>query len=422
MDRASPAWLVIARREFLERVRTKWFVIVTILGPVGLLVLTLLPAYLGKKAAEERVAIAVVDRSGHALTAALAEAAPALGANLALEEVAADTAEEVLRGRIRDQQIQGYLVIPPDVMDSGVVLYRGDNATNFGLQIRLQGVVTIAVQHKRASGIGLSIPQRIALLRQVPIDTKHTTGEGEAKSAVESYLVGLVVMMILYMAILLYAVNVMRSVVQEKTSRVVEIIVSATRPSSLMAGKVLGVGSVGLLQLAIWAAAALLLVKARGGVLGLLGVTGVPAELPFSIGASDVALILGYFLGGYFFFASLYAALGAMVNSEQEAQQVQTPVVLLLVVPVVMSQLVASDPRGAAAEILTLLPFSSPVLMPMRWVLDGASWVDVVVSLGILAGSTAGVVYLAARIYRVGILMYGKRPSLRELGHWLRYR
>ena len=139
------------------------------------------------------------------------------------------------------------------------------------------------------------------------------------------------------------------------------------------------------------------------------------------IGAGDLAVVLLYFALGYFFYAALYAAIGAMVSSEQEAQQAQTPVVMLLIIPVVCVQLVTNDPRGGIAQVLTLIPFSSPVLMPMRYLLGGATPMDLVMSLGILALSLVGAVALAGRIYRVGILMYGKRPTLRELGRWLRY-
>ena len=131
--------------------------------------------------------------------------------------------------------------------------------------------------------------------------------------------------------------------------------------------------------------------------------------------------LLNVLLIGFFFYASLYAAIGAMVNSEQEAQQAQTPVILMLMVPMICVQLVANDPRGGSAQLLTLLPFSAPILMPMRYLLGGATGGEVAVSLLILALSTWVVAVLSARIYRVGILLYGKRPSLRELGRWIRY-
>jgi ABC-2 type transport system permease protein len=222
------------------------------------------------------------------------------------------------------------------------------------------------------------------------------------------------------MAIVLYAVNVMRSVVLEKTNRVVEIMVAAAKPRALMLGKILGVGAVGLIQIAVWAAMGLVTMTYRAEILGVFGVEAGGWNVP-PIGADAVAVILAYFLLGYFFYASLYAAIGAMVSSDQEAQQAQTPVILLLILPVMCVQLVANDPRGSAAELLTLIPFSSPILMPMRYLLDGATGVSVAISLAILAASTWAAAWLSARIYRVGILLYGKRPSLRELGRWIKY-
>jgi ABC-2 type transport system permease protein len=220
---------------------------------------------------------------------------------------------------------------------------------------------------------------------------------------------------------LLYAVNVLRSVVQEKTSRVVEIMVSAVKPRAMMLGKIVGVGGVGVFQLSIWAAIAALLLRYHVELLGLFGIGGAAAvDIP-SISAVAIFVVLAYFVLGYFFYAALYAAIGAMVNSDQEAQQVQTPVVILLIIPVLCVQLIANDPRSPIAAALTLIPFSSPVLMPMRYLLGGASLWDVALSLALLAASIAVAVHVAARIYRVGILMYGKRPSLRELYRWIRY-
>jgi len=414
---------VIARREFLERVRTVWFAIVTVLGPVGMIALIVVPAWLAARSADEKVTIQVVDRSGENLFPAIARTAAAAGARLDLQSVAPAIEEEVLLARIRDEKINGFLLLPEKVLEGESAVYRGDNATNFRIQVQLKQAINAAALEVRARQAGIEL-ETIAQLYNPQIDVlaRHDTGRGEASSAEASFLVGYAVMFILYMSILLYAVNVMRSVVQEKTSRVIEIVVSATRPRSLMLGKVVGVGSVGLLQLGIWFVMALLLLTYREQVLGAFGIDGAgEVELP-SLGAVDVAVILAYFALGYFFYAALYAAIGAMVNSDQEAQQAQTPVVLLLILPVVMVQVVANDPRSGLAQVLTQVPFSSPVLMPMRYLLDGATWIDVAISLGILVASILGAVALAGRIYRVGILMYGKRPTLRELARWLTYR
>lgn len=419
-----PQWLVIARREFLERVRTVWFVLVTLLGPIGMVGILVIPAYLGVKSASKGVHIEIVDRTDSGLgevIAAVDDNPVASDYNFRIDSVPVETTEDELLARIRHEQIDGFLILPADTMSGGQVQYKGDNATNFGVMRGLHEVVNFVVRAARARALGVDRETAAALMEGVRFDAIHTTGEADATSGEASFIVGYAVMFILYMAILLYAVNVLRSVVQEKTSRVVEIMVSAVKPRAMMLGKILGVGGVGLFQLCIWAVMALLIIRHREVVLGLFGIEGAGS---FSLPALDVVaivLVLAYFLLGYFFYASLYAAIGAMVNSDQEAQQMQTPVVILLIIPVLCVQIVANDPRGGIAEALTLIPFSSPVLMPMRYLLGGAGPIDVALSLAVLIASIAGAVFVAARIYRVGILMYGKRPSLRELIRWIRY-
>lgn len=417
----QPTWLVVTRREFWERVRTKWFIIVTLLGPIGLIGLIVVPAWLQAKSAESDVNIEVVDKTADKLGEAMLFGG-LMPDNYKLKMVAPDTTREVLNGRLREEAIDGFLWIPEDALSGGEVVYEGANTSNIGLISRLQVFINGAAFAIRAQKAGLSAAQLVEFSTPVAFSYKQNTGEEEGASGPGAFILGYMVMFLLYMAILLYAVNVMRSVVLEKTSRVVEIMVSAVKPHALMLGKILGVGAVGLLQLGIWAVVGLILLEYHSQILGLVG-TDAPEDLPIpDVGALDLAVVLVYFFAGYFFYAALYAAIGAMVNSDQEAQQAQMPVVLLLIIPVLCAQLVISDPRGAAAEVLTLIPFSSPVLMPMRYLLGGASGAEVAVSLAILLAALAGAVYLAARIYRVGILMYGKRPSFREVARWLRYR
>jgi ABC-2 type transport system permease protein len=421
---------VVARREFLERVRTVWFVIVTLLGPIGMAAIIILPAWLSVESAKKEVRIQLVDRTGKDLTSYLDQAITASRANLIIEPVSADPCPPsgsepdpcpALREQIRAEAIDGFLIIPEGAFEGQPAIYRGANATNQLFINKILEVVNLAVLRVRAKEEKIKDDVLNRLLAGIKIDVKQDTGTGEATSGLASLIVGYIVMFILYMAIILYAVNVLRSVVQEKTTRIVEILVSSVKPRALMLGKIIGVGGVGLFQLTIWAAIAMLLVRFRGQILGLFGVEGAGGfEIP-SLTLGAIFLILAYFLLGYFFYSALYAAIGAMVNSEQEAQQAQTPVILLLIIPVACVRLVADDPRGGIAELLTMIPFSSPVLMPMRYLLGGASATDIAISLAILVGSIWVAVFLAARIYRVGILMYGKRPSLRELVRWIRY-
>jgi ABC-2 type transport system permease protein len=402
-------------------VRSVWFVVVTVLGPLLMIAMLVIPAWLAASSAEEKAVIQVVDRSGRNLFPVLAATDHLIGPNVDLQVVPPDVGEEVLLRRLREERIDGFLVIPEDVLRGGKAVYRGNNATNFTLRLVLGQALNFAARRQRALDAGFS-PETLARVELPPVEliARHDTGRGEVASGEASFLLGFVVMFLLYMSILFYAVNVMRSVVQEKSSRVVEIIISAMKPRALMLGKVIGVGSVGLLQMALWGAVAALLISFRGQLLGLFGVSGDSIELP-SLGLVDLLVVVGYFGLGYFLYAALYAAVGAMVNSDQEAQQVQTPIMMLLIVPLLCVQLVANSPRGAATQALTQIPFFSPVLMPMRYLLGGASWLEVGVSLAVLVVCNAAAIALAARIYRVGILMYGKRPSLRELARWLRY-
>jgi len=222
------------------------------------------------------------------------------------------------------------------------------------------------------------------------------------------------------MVITLYGVSVMRSVVQEKTSRVMELMVATIKPRSLMAGKILGVGAAGLVQIAVWLAMGAITLAYRDQLLGAFGVSGGGPALP-PIGLSDLVIIIVYFILGFFFYASMYAAVGAMVSSEQDTQQVQMPLTMLMVIGIVCAPMISGDPRGTPAIVMTTIPLWSSMLMPMRYVLGAASLGEVAISLGILVVSMGAMVAAAAKIYRVGVLMYGKRPGLQELIRWLRY-
>ena len=416
--------MVIAKREFLERVRSKWFAIVTVLGPILMLALIVIPAVLAKRGAGE-VKIEILDRTGKLGTP--------LAAAFVAEEwkatvVAPTTDEPTLLAHVKQKAINGFVTIAADALEpwdgkdptKNLISYQGDNASSTAVLIQVNKTVAGTVLAARAVDAGIAPAQLAAITRPLNLQLIHTTGEAGGTSGMGVFILGYALMIILYIAILLYGVAVMRSVVQEKTSRVIELMVATAKPRSLMAGKILGVGAVGLLQLSIWLVMGLVTMKYRDGVLGMFGISGGGMALP-PLELDQVGVALIYFIGGYFFYASMYAAVGAMVSSEQEAQQAQAPVMMLIVIPMLCMQLVANDPRGSTASLMTMIPFSSPILMPMRYLLGGASFSEVLLSAAILFGSTYLVVRAAAKIYRVGILMYGKRPNLKELIRWLRY-
>ena len=409
--------LVIARRELLERVKTKWFVAMTLLGPVFMVALVVIPALIASRGtAGARVEI--IDKSG--------EIGEPLSLMLAASESQAtvippETAEEIELARIRDDKINGFLMIPVDALDGGEILYRGDNASSQGFVIKLWTAVNTTVQSRRAARMKLDANQIAQLMKPATFVSRHSTGEAEGSSGAGAFLIAYILAFILYMVITLYGVAVMRSVVTEKTSRVMEFLVAVVKPSSLMAGKILGVGGAALIQIVVWLGIGALCLAYREQVLGLFGIHGAGgASLP-PLAFTELAVVLTYFILGYFFYSAMYAAVGAMVSSEQDTQQVQMPVTMLLVIGVMCLQLVSNAPRGSTTAIMTMVPLWSPILMPMRFVLGGATLGEVAISLGILLVSTVLVVRAAAKIYRVGVLLYGKRPSVRELIRWLRY-
>lgn len=412
---------IIGRREFLERVRSKWFAIVTLIGPIGMVAAIVIPAYLSVKSVKEGFTVQLVDKSESDIGTMMNVDLDAQGVAFKIESVPADTPVELLEKRIRDEVIDGYLMLPKDVLTGGTVEYRGDNATNRMVTKGLSSLVDFAVFRTRGRALGLDEPSITGLFQEIDFETIQTTGHGKTASGTASFVIGYAVMFVLYISIMLYGVAVLRSVILEKNNRVVEIIVSSIKPMPLMLGKVIGVGCVGLLQLGVWLGMAAVIVTFREEVLGFFGMAGAGAiDLP-SLAASDALVIFLYFVFGFYFYAALFAAIGAMVNSEQEAQQAQTPVVLMLMVPVLCVQIVAGDPRGGAAELLTMIPFSSPILMPMRYLLDAASVQEILVSLAILLASLVTAILVAAKVYRVGILSYGKKPSFKEVWRWIRH-
>jgi ABC-2 type transport system permease protein len=255
-------------------------------------------------------------------------------------------------------------------------------------------------------------------VKTLRITRRGATGETGEATFFLAYIVGLV----MYMVITIYSVNVMRSVLEEKQTRIIEVLVSSLKPFQLMLGKVVGVGAVGLFQFAIWAIAGYALVHYRTVILGFFNVPAAQVasvQLP-AIGAGLLAGVAAYFLLGYFLYSAMFAVVGASVNTDSEAQQAQMPVMMLLFASMVVLISVLQEPGGQVAVAASLVPFSAPIIMPIRIAASEVPPQELAASLAILAATMLFVVWGSARIYRIGILMYGKRPSLKELARWAR--
>jgi ABC-2 type transport system permease protein len=242
-----------------------------------------------------------------------------------------------------------------------------------------------------------------------------TTQAGKAAESTSSYVAIYVLFFLMYMVILLYGMNVARSIIEEKTSRVFEILLATIRPEEMMAGKVIGVGSVGLTQVAVWLLTAILLTSGSW----LQAVAGQSVRI--SLSAPQLIYFVVFFLLGYLLYSSIAAALGAMVNSEQELQQLNMFLVMPLAGCMFALAPVISNPSGPVARIISLIPFCTPLIMYLRISLAPPPAWEIALSILLMIATIYAILWCASRIYRVGILMYGKRPNLSEIMRWLKY-
>ena len=424
-------WTVI-RREYLERVRSKWFVIVTLFGPLFFGTVMVLPGYLSVRAMREaRVAnIRIIDATGAGLGARVARRlAPTPLQGEAQAMAAVDTvaptdvaaAEAALLDEIQARTLVGVLTVDAATLEAGTARYMGRNAGSVGEVQAIEAAVKQALIGSGMEAAGITTEQADALLRlRVRVSAERVTDEGKGGSGLANTIFGFGVAFLLYFSIVFYGQAILRGVLEEKTTRVAEVIVASVKPDVLLAGKVIGVGSVGLTQQIVWLASGVGFYTQRGRILDLLGLEGMPPLPMPSIDAPVLAALVLFFLLGYTLYASLFAAVGAMVGSQEEAQQAAQPVIMLLVFSIIFAQPVLTNPTSRLAEVMSWIPFSAPIIMPVRMTATPVSAGEIVATLLGVALTSVACVWLAARIYRVGLLMYGKRPGLGELLRWIR--
>jgi ABC-2 type transport system permease protein len=252
------------------------------------------------------------------------------------------------------------------------------------------------------------------------MNAERITDTGRGGSGLGSAIFGFIIAFLLYMMIVLYGQSILRGVLEEKTTRVAEVIVSSVSTDVLLAGKVIGVGAVGLLQQAVWLTSTALFYHFRAPIFQKLGMpAGVDIPLP-NVPPMLIAALVLFFILGYGLYAALFAAVGAMVSSQEDANQAAQPVVMLLVFSIIFAQPVMMNPTSRLAEVVSWIPFSAPVIMPIRMSSMSVPWYELTATIVGVALTGALCVWLSARIYRVGLLMYGKRPSMRELARWIR--
>jgi ABC-2 type transport system permease protein len=331
-----------------------------------------------------------------------------------------DQLREDLNRRVESREIDGYVVLPADLVDGGAILFRARNVASLTVMRDLRSAGNQAVQSERLRLAGIEASALAALTAPVQVEQGRITAGGEERGeAVAAFLAAYALAFLMYFMTTLYGVAVMHSVLEEKTSRTAEMLMSTVRASHVMAGKIIGVGSAALTQVSIWVAVAAVAIgqsarlSPEGGfsnaalqALGLEPLTGV--------------LLLLFFILGFFLYASMFAIVGASVTSQQESQSVQFIALLPLMTPLLFLQTILNAPLGRTATTLGLVPFTAPIAMPMRMASTAVPGIEIAASLASMVCGIAIVAWVAGKVYRVGILSTGKRPSLTELARWVR--
>jgi ABC-2 type transport system permease protein len=331
--------------------------------------------------------------------------------------------QDSLGGEVRNEAIDGYLALGSATIEAGSAEYRGRNVSSITDMAVLEGALrqSVVVERLTRRGVDPAVVQEAQ--GRINLKTERISRQGKGgESGQASFFLGYGVGLVLYMVILLYGINVMRSVIEEKQTRIIEILVSSLKPFQLMLGKVIGVGAVGMFQFSIWTLTGHLLVRNRVRILTAFHVPAAninSVQMP-TISTQLLAVMIAYFLLGYLLYSALFAVVGASCNTESEAQQAQQPVMMLLVGSLIVSFSALGDPSGPLAVGASLVPLSAPIIMPVRVATSDVAPAQIALSLAIMAATVLVVVWGAARVYRIGILMYGKRPNIKELLRWAR--
>lgn len=416
-------WLVM-KREYVTRVKTKGFVIATLMVPLIGVFTVVLVAFLATHRSDQNVRIAIVDNAGglaeaaaRSLSAARANGKPVFTVSESIDRPASPDTQQGLRDRINSGTLDAYLVIPSDL--SQPFEFHTKNPGNFGLLGPLSAAVNQALIEARLSARGIHVDDVSEVFRSANLQVVKVSKSGESVERGQTIAIGIGLVILLYMSLLMYGITTMRSVLEEKTTRTMEVLISSVRPAQLLAGKILGVAGAAFTQFLIWIVS-----------LGLLASYGAVMASLFNPGSSvtrihvPMSLLIWagfYFFGGYFLYSAMFAAIGAACSSEEDAQQLQWLAMGPLVFTMMIYWTVLSDPSSTASVILSEIPFCAPVLMPLRISVQAPPIWQAALSVVLLLLTTVGVIYGSAKIYRVGVLMYGKRPTIPELVRWLRY-
>jgi len=416
-------WLII-KREYLVRVRKKAFIVMTIVGPLLMAALMIVPTYLANETQELRTI--AIQEEGFEFTNEMEDTDFLYFSKIPTEEAI------LLKNDFSESNYYALLYIEKN----NFTLY-SNQQISLSVSKAIENQLEQIIEHQKLKAAGIDLTILSESQSTVQITTKIITKDGSTTNskAEASMGIGFICGILIYMFIFMYGTMVMRGVIEEKTSRIVEVIISSVKPFQLMMGKILGVALVGFTQFALWIL--LTIAIASFAELMFMDASSMTTELNStqqSILLSELSNLTGginlvqifvsfifYFLAGYLMYSSLFAAVGSAVDAEADTQQFVLPITIPLILAFILIQPIMENPDGPLAFWMSIIPFTSPVIMMVRLPFGVANW-ELAISMGVLILSFILTTYLAGKIYRTGILMYGKKTSYKELWKWLSYK
>jgi len=420
--------LILAKREFLVRIKSKGFWIGTLILPLFMAVLFVVPALIFSSSTS-KLDVVLVDatgRLGDEVARRLAERSDDPTRKIAdfrltveAPQPDAEAQRAALDARLLDEDVDAWMWIDQAGLDAGRVEYRARSVSNTFSQEVLEREISAAVRKMRLTEAGYDAAAVQGLLDSISLSTVRVSAEGSREEAGEAgFLLAYGLFFLLYIVLLMWGQQVLQGVLEEKSSRVVEVVVSAARPFELMLGKLLGIGTAAFTQFSIWMVC--IVAATAPGLIATVASLPEDVQLP-SISPLQAAYVAIFFVLGFFVYATMYAAVGSAFNNVQEAQQLAFVPTFSIIMPMFFLLPVINDSNGALAVITSFVPILSPILMPLRIAVEIPPWWQIWLSILVTAAFVWIMVWLCARIYRTGILMYGKKPTVKELLRWLRY-
>lgn len=437
---------IIIKREYVQMVCKRSFIITTILVPIlSILLCGVLPIMMSQTKSDEKKTVAVIDQNpGSPFAACVTDNDEYHFSIIATADSSTENIHQIYQES--PEELYALVVIAPDFIQSPRVSIFSEKSVNGSLERTVEHSLREVVRNERIAAYGIDSLDTIIRSVEPNIKTSSikwsSAGDEQISSSELSMILGMVLAMLTYMFVILYGAMIMNSVVEEKTNRIVEVIVSTCKPMELMMGKIIGVALVGLTQIALWC----FILSIVGMVFGIStvassGVTGMgdPAALQAAMeaqqGDSDIAKIIQmvlsvnygqiitcfvlYFIGGYLLYASLFAAFGSAVDQASDASQYTAPIMMIMIFALYAGIFSMENPDGPLAVWCSMIPFTSPVVMMIRLPYD-LPWYELMGSLAILYATALGIIWVASRIYRTGILMYGRKFTVKDIIGWIK--